>query len=285
MTLHKWFLPHRDTHQKAHLLNWEAILIYILMFVLLQVSFTLISEVKPGVLGTSSSITRQKIIELTNAERAKRGLSPVTENTSLNRAAEAKAANMFSENYWAHFAPSGKSPWDFMKASGYRFTFAGENLAKNFSDSEAIVVAWMNSPTHRENIVNPKYREIGIAVEDGVLNGQRTTLVVQMFGSTAGLASAPSEEAPQPPKVITENAPTVAALNTAPTPKVLINPFQVSKYLGLSVISLLVALLFIDFLILRRRGVMQTRSHHLAHMAILSVAAATLLTSSPGSIL
>ena len=290
MTLHKWFLPHRDTHKKAHLLNWEALLIYVLLFVLLQVSFSIIGNIAPGVLGTSSSIQKQKIIELTNIERAKSGLSPVTENQTLSRAAEAKAANMFEENYWAHFAPSGKSPWDFMTRAGYRFAFAGENLAKNFSNSDDVVVAWMNSPSHRENIVNGKYQDIGIAVEDGILSGQQTTLVVQMFGTTNSLALAPTnnqkpevEIATQQPEIT--RIPVVASLNTSSEVKTLVDPFKVSKSVGLSLISLIVILLLVDMIVLRRRGVFRISSHHLAHMAILSVAGAAILTTSPGSIL
>src|SRR3989338_9588678 len=185
--IHKWFIPHRDTHKKAHLISWEAFIFYILIFIFLQVGFSILGYAKPCLLVISSNITNQKIIELTNAERAKQGLSVVKENEALNKAAYLKGMNMFEENYWAHFAPSGKSPWDFMTRAGYRFVFAGENLAKNFSNSDDVVVAWMNSPSHRENIINGKYRDIGIAVEDGVLSGQSTTLVVQMFGTTDNL--------------------------------------------------------------------------------------------------
>lgn len=278
MTLHKWFLPHKDTHKKARLLSWEALLVYILLFVLLQVSFSIVGFIKPGILGTSSNIEKQKIIELTNIERAKLNLPSVRENIELDQAAEAKSANMFTENYWAHFAPSGKSPWDFMTGAGYRFTFAGENLAKNFQDSDSVVVAWMNSPSHRENIVNGKYKEIGIAVEDGTLNGQQTTLVVQMFGTTDNLALVPEVAS------VASN-PAVASLTTKPEVKTLIDPFKVTKSVGFSLISFIVILLLIDMIVLRRRGILRISSHHLAHMAVLGVAAAAILNAGPGSIL
>src|SRR3989344_8471861 len=190
MAISHWFLPHKDTHKKAHLISWQALFIYVLLFILLQVGFSIISYTKPGVLGIASNIDQKRLIELTNAERAKQGLSAVSENAALDQAAQMKAQNMFSENYWAHFAPSGKSPWDFIQSAGYRFTYAGENLAKNFYNSDDVVVAWMNSPTHKDNLLNSKYKEIGIAVVDGVLNGQQTTLIVQMFGSS----QAPTEQ-------------------------------------------------------------------------------------------
>src|SRR3989344_7797598 len=191
MALHNWFLPHKDTHQKAHLLSWEGLVIYILLFILLQVSLSIIGYAKPGVLGISGNIDQKRLIELTNIERQKNGLSPVSENSALDQAAELKAQNMFQENYWAHFAPSGKTPWDFISGAGYKFTYAGENLAKNFTSAEAVVAAWMASQTHRDNLLNSKYKDIGIAVVEGVLNGQKTTLIVQEFGTTDVLIARP----------------------------------------------------------------------------------------------
>ena len=174
MAWRNWFLPHKDTHKKAHLISWEAILIYVLFFMLLQVGFSIISYTKPGVLGITANIDQKKVIELTNIEREKKGLPPVLENEALDKAARLKAENMFSENYWAHFAPSGKTPWDFILGAGYHFTFAGENLAKNFYSSDEVVAAWMASPTHRDNLLNSHYKDIGIAVTEGILNGQKT---------------------------------------------------------------------------------------------------------------
>src|SRR5258708_6733704 len=191
MAFRNWFLPHKETHHKAHLISWEALLIYALFFILLQVGFSIISYTKPGVLGINSSIDQKRLIELTNLEREKKGLGKVLENEALDNAAKLKGENMFAENYWAHFAPSGKTPWDFILGSGYHFTFAGENLAKNFYTSEEVVSAWMNSPTHRDNLLNEHYKDIGIAVEEGVLNGQKTTLIVQEFGTTEFLANKP----------------------------------------------------------------------------------------------
>ena len=138
----------------------------------------------------------------------------------------------------------------------------------------------MNSPSHRENIVNTKYREMGIAVSDGVLNGQSTTLVVQMFGSTEGLASLQNTSSTK--KLEIDQTPLVASLNTQ---KTLIDPFKVSKSIGLSIISLLAILLLIDLIVLRRRGILRIQSHHIAHMVVLSTAAAALISSGSGRIL
>lgn len=159
------------------------------------------------VLGYASSITPSQVVELTNSERAKAGLPPLVMNSRLSSAALAKGQDMLSDQYWAHIAPDGKEPWSFIKESGYTYKVAGENLARDFYNSNDMVSAWMNSPTHKANIVNNNYKEIGIAVIDGELLGHETTLVVQMFGSQ------PTQVAQVPPGV-TGTATTAPATET-----------------------------------------------------------------------
>jgi len=291
MALQNWFLPHKETHKKAHLISWEGLIIYILFFILLQVGFSIINYTKPGVLGISGNVDQKLLIDLTNQERQKMGLSSVRENAALDKAAVLKAQNMFAENYWAHFAPSGKTPWDFILGSGYKFTFAGENLAKNFTNSEDIVKAWMASPTHRDNLLNSKYQDIGIAVEEGVLDGQKTILVVQEFGSTQALAAKPVVEVQgkqiEVSKQEYNSKPQLdfVASETKIADKSLFDPYQVYKTAGFSLIILITALLTLDFWVLRKRGVFRLSSHHIAHMALLSLAAGGLIVLNPGVIL
>lgn len=290
MAWQNWFIPHKDTHQKAHLLSWEGLSFYILFFILLQVGFSIINYTKPGILGITSGVDQKKLIELTNAERQKAGLPLVTENDALDKAAAAKAQNMFQENYWAHFSPSGKTPWDFILGTGYRFTFAGENLAKNFYQSDNVVKAWMTSPTHRDNLLNPKYKDIGVAVVDGVLNGQKTTLVVQEFGTTQNLAANPSVNVQGKQIAVSKqdfNKPQllISIPETKQSNKALIDPYSVSRLAGLTVIIFVSLLLILDVWILKKRGVFRISSHHIAHMALLSLAAGSLIMGSPGTVL
>lgn len=310
MSIHHWFLPHKDTHQKAKLISWEAFLIYVLFFIALQIFFSILSFSKPGILGVSSSIDQKRIIELTNQERAKIGLSPVSENSTLDQAAYAKARNMFEENYWAHFAPSGKTPWDFILGSGYKFSYAGENLAKNFSTSEDVVSAWVVSASHKENLLSPKYKDIGIAVVDGILDGQQTTLVVQMFGTTSTLiakakSTPPSIQVEEPqlkPEVSISgekiNVPKEEYEKSRPQPayvasltkqqstsQPILNPYSVFKTSALILISFLFLILILDLYVLYKRGVFRVSSSHFAHMSLLVIGAAALVTARPGSIL
>lgn len=287
------FIPHPDTHKKAHLLSWHFLIIYILLFMFLKVGIDLVGIYKPGILGVDSNITTLQIIEDTNRERAKNNLPPLVENLALSNAARLKAQNMFAENYWAHFSPSGKDPWGFMLSSGYKFSFAGENLARNFSNANDVVVAWMNSPSHRENIVNSKYQDIGVAVVEGNLGGQKTVVVVQMFGKPYNaVATAPEinvgdQKIAIPESEITQDRPMVLAestlknnLNTKT-----INPFSIMKIFGMSIVSFIALLILLDFIILRRRGVFRFSSHHLAHLSFLGLTEVSILLTKTGEIL
>lgn len=184
MKLRHFFLPHPDTHQKAHLLKPVAILFYIFIFLTFNLSISFVTWVKPGLLGVAANLNYKEIINLVNEQRNKNGLPLLIEDARLNVAAYNKAKNMYEENYWAHYSPSGKDPWQFITGAGYKFIYAGENLAKNFYSPQDVMAAWMASPTHRENILNSHYKDIGISVVEGTLDGQPTVLIVQEFGSS-----------------------------------------------------------------------------------------------------
>jgi hypothetical protein len=89
---------------------------------------------------------------------------------------------MFKRQYWAHDAPDGTKPWKWFGDVGYNYNQAGENLAKNFTNTNSLMTAWLNSPEHRTNVLNTSYQDVGFAVMDGTLNGQPTTLVVALYG-------------------------------------------------------------------------------------------------------
>lgn len=136
----------------------------------------------------ATAINPQKLIELTNTQRVSHGEAPLVENQTLDRSAFAKAQDMLSRNYFAHSTPDGKTPWTFFDAAGYQYVWAGENLAIDFTNNDPIMTAWMNSPTHEQNILNQHYRDIGIAVVEGSFDGKDTVIVVQHFGATNNIA-------------------------------------------------------------------------------------------------
>lgn len=286
-----YFIPHPETHVKARLLSWHFLVIYILLFMLLRVGIDLYGIYQPGVLGINSNISIQEVIERTNQERQKKGLAILKENPALNVAATAKAQNMFDENYWAHFSPSGKDPWGFIKGAGYKFTYAGENLARNFYTSQDVVAAWMNSPTHKENLLNSKYEDIGIAVVEGTLQGQKTTLIVQMFGKAPELAVVSRDinlnGVKLPIKALNINQGVSDSALGAENiiPQTAIDPYMIMRIAGIALISFIALLLLGDWIILKRRGVVRVSSHHLAHLSFLAVAGASLFLTRIGDIL
>lgn len=136
-------------------------------------------------IASASEINRSAIISLVNQSRTENNLKPLAENQQLDRAAEEKLADMFRNNYFAHTSPSGVTPWFWVEKNGYDYQYAGENLALGFTSVENEHNAWMKSPTHRKNIINPNYKEIGVAVGSGKINGGTVILAVQAFGALA----------------------------------------------------------------------------------------------------
>lgn len=133
----------------------------------------------PQALGDSEFLIR------TNEARAEVGLPPLTVSNALTVAADAKAQDMVEHGYWNHFRPTDqKAPWDFIKDAGYSYKVAGENLARGFETAGGTTQAWLNSPTHRANLLSEKYTEVGFATVRGTgQNGEPAYITVQMFGS------------------------------------------------------------------------------------------------------
>ena len=129
-------------------------------------------------------VTSSKLVELTNSERVSAGLDPLKINQRLIQAAEKKALDMLNKDYFDHVSPIGTSPWFWFQNAGYKYVTAGENLARDFTDSVYLHDAWMNSSSHRSNILSDNYEEIGIAVVQGLIDGRQTILAVQFFGKT-----------------------------------------------------------------------------------------------------
>jgi hypothetical protein len=156
--------------------------IFSLVFVLVIISASVFVVSSSGKT-IASDITTEKVIELTNTSRAAAGEAVLIANSKLSRAAETKALDMIANNYFSHTSSAGKTPWSWIQKEDYDYAYAGENLAMDFHSAEKMEEAWMASPTHRSNILNQNYHEIGTAVKAGVINGHETTLAVVMFGS------------------------------------------------------------------------------------------------------
>lgn len=183
LSIKSFFWPTPDNQWLPKSLAGSALMIYFILFFILKIvpAWQIISFQRFPFFAT---ITSQNLIELTNAVRQKYGLNNLAINPKLELAAQAKAQDMLIKNYFAHQSPDGRSPWYWFSENGYQYLYAGENLAINFVNSDEVVNAWLNSPSHRANILNPNYKEIGIAVISVPISpSQNKTIIVQLFGT------------------------------------------------------------------------------------------------------
>lgn len=184
--LKKLFIPHHHNDFRPHAFRHKWLSFYSLGLIFSQLAFGITFYSGPELTLTQAQNVKSEIVELTNKERGDQGLLILRENSVLNLAAQKKAADMFDEGYFLHASPDGKEPWDFITESGYSYSYAGENLAKGFRNGDDVVSAWMQSPSHKDNILNNTYQDIGVAVASGKLNGKSTTLIVQLFAAPTG---------------------------------------------------------------------------------------------------
>ena len=212
----RFFFPCQENGFYPYSLRTQALVFYALIIITIKVFSIGLGLVFPKT-NFFADVSQQLVLHLTNQQRQNNGLAVLKENPTLDNAAKQKAMDMVLNNYFAHVSPQGVTPWYWFKNSGYSYRYAGENLAIDFLESSDVVNAWMNSPGHRQNILNDKYQEIGIAVVQGKVDGQNTTVVVQMFGSPKIAAVQPSAT----PIPTIKPSPTI---NPSPTPVVSIIP-------------------------------------------------------------
>ncbi|MDD5469654.1 MAG: CAP domain-containing protein [Candidatus Peribacteraceae bacterium] len=134
--------------------------------------------------------TKTELLTQINAERARHGIAPLALNPILTQAAELHAADMWKRRYFSHITPEGRTYVDRMRAAGYftppascscearctcePYFSLGENIAQGQLTVEQVMSDWLNSPPHRENMLNPNFTDIGI--------GLFGTIWVETFG-------------------------------------------------------------------------------------------------------
>lgn len=315
-----FFLPHPKNNHRAHLLKHPFLAIFFTLLFSFQIILNLFYSTNPQVLGFATSIYQQELIKLVNDEREKLGLAELQENPTLNKAALLKAQDMFEEDYWAHVSPQGVTPWYWFEKESYNYLVAGENLAKDFNTSAGVVAGWLASPTHKDNLLNSEFTEIGLAVVNGKLQGEETTLVVQFFGHPQPSILASTQKEKAKPAVI---APAFAAypesqdqgLEQSVNAVILENgdlqpwgvPAQafsaldnlgfklsqisnteawgVSQKLLVASLSFLIVLLFLDTFTHLKHGLVRKSSHSFLHAGVLLVLILAVVYSSFGMVL
>jgi hypothetical protein len=175
----KLFIPCEENNYHPILIRTPLLSLYLIFILLFNIIF-----INVNLVGASAAVDFTTIYNRHNEIRLENGLQPLAINSLLISSAKAKADAMMATNCWSHYCPDGKSPWEFFDSAGYIYSYAGENLAEGFDNNEAVVDAWMNSPTHRDNILNPQFNEIGIAFAYGNYQGiSNNTIIVVHFGS------------------------------------------------------------------------------------------------------
>lgn len=242
-TVKKYLVPHTDNDYKPHLLRERS------MGVLFGIALVLFCTS----LGSSYILTRTDfgatvlpavLVDLTNEHRIENSEKPLSVNPTLQVAALMKAKDMAANQYFAHTSPTGVTPWQWFTKAGYRFTYAGENLAINFTESSDVEKAWIASPAHHANLISDKFTETGIATYDGMYQGRPTTFVVQLFGTqpfsatksvtkTTSVPTTPSSEkvAVATPEVKGASIAVAQEASTEPAPVLIVNEptFSVAK--------------------------------------------------------
>lgn len=193
------FIPHHGNDHNPHVLKHRVLAGYSVFLILLKVLGIVLPVALPSSSLYSSAITIKNVVDLTNQTRTNLGLAELKINDKLVAAAQAKADDMINNQYFAHVSPSGVTPWYWFGKVGYDYLYAGENLAVHYQEAENLQAGWLASPTHRANIVNSHYSDIGIGVAIGNFEGVESTVVVQMFAQPVGiLASATKTTSTKP---------------------------------------------------------------------------------------
>lgn len=173
-----------------------------------------------GVLAYATNVSANTLLQETNLERTANGDPVLRLNDKLALAAQAKASDMAKRNYWSHITPDGKQPWVFLDEAGYDYQKAGENLAYGFSSSKDTVAGWMNSPSHKANLLDKDFTEVGFgyANASSYQAAGASTVVVALYarGQTASLPTTIATSS-SPNQAVRGDATTVANLANAHT--------------------------------------------------------------------
>lgn len=288
LSLAHFFLPRKSNNHKAKLIQSSTLVGICFLIILSQGLLGVVSRTGK-VLGYAANISPEEVIRLTNEKRTQAGLAPLTEDPVLSKAAMAKGADMLNKGYWAHISPDGTQPWAFFINANYEYRYAGENLARDFSNASSAVDAWMASASHRENMLSSNYKNIGIGVVEGNLAGVDTTIIVQFFGTRMGdkLPVAPLAKATESgvPATVTNstpapiaNAPTLVATNQ-------ISPFDITKYLSFGIVGVLIGVVAVDGILINRRKVFRVAGHFPAHIAFLGMILTIVIVARAGRII
>lgn len=226
-----WFIPHEGNDHRPHALRPRALKTYAYILLTAKIASAVFLFIAFPNQAKYAAYTASTIVSFTNESRIAQKLGALQSNPLLVEAATRKGKDMLARNYFAHTTPDGKRFWTWIDATGYNYTLAGENLAVDFTSPESAHEALMASPTHRENILNKRYKEIGVAVVTGKMGDAETTVLVEMFGTQAPKKTTTAKVVAAKPKTTAPKPPTVKPV-TKPAPKPQVQAGETPKPLG-----------------------------------------------------
>lgn len=173
-----------------------------------------------GVLAYSTSMSVSALLAATNQQRAGNNVGALNLNSQLSSAAQAKANDMVARDYWAHNTPDGNPPWVFIDQAGYSYKKAGENLAYGFATSDDTVAGWMNSPSHRENMLDGSFADVGFGFANSAnfTGTGEETIIVAEYGQPL-TSAAPAAATSPPPAAQPQTKAVEKTVETAPAPE------------------------------------------------------------------
>ncbi len=278
-----FLFPHKGNGYHPHIFRTAGVTALLVLAIVLEGAYLGATKFVFPNTGFLASVLPGALVALTNDDRTAQGIGSVTEDPLLDSAAALAANDMAAKGYFAHVSPDGKSPWYWLDEVGYTYAYAGENLAVNFTDSKDVETAWMNSPTHRANIVKPEYTKIGIGVANGQYEGKDVTFVVQFFASPGAAAKAPVvAPAPTPSKTASGSIAAAPASEPANVLGAAVAPASVAAeaatsptytliYVLGAIAGLLLILLIISFAVHASRGVVELLGGGIAVLVIFAI--------------
>lgn len=260
------FIPRESNNHRAKILHHTNLFLTIVFLLLTSIFIQRLKVSFPSVLGVKADISSEDLLILTNQERQKNGTHPLSFNQQLSLAAEKKADDMFEYGYWAHNSPSGRTPWVFIKSSGYKYVYAGENLARGFTTAENVVKAWMASPDHKANMLSSNYSDVGFAVKIGELNGEETVLIVEELGNL----NMPIAKNNKTQEIATASDTDLARKKVVATKKEpFINSLSFSSNINTLVVFIFIFAFLLDMIIVEKKKVMRFVGHNVDHILYL----------------
>lgn len=254
-----FFLPTATNRFQAVIVRPQ----WLLFSLLISISLSLLALNHPSspIKGTTTDLSADQVIALTNQRRQSLNLPRLVPNPLLTQAANNKAQHMLATGKFEHYYTNDGheiTPWQFILDTGYSFHYAGENLARGFTSTDTLIDSWIQSPSHQANLLSPNYTEIGVAVIEGSFPKQGpTTLVVQI------LASPPPADRLLEAGEYHQNF-TTTSLLSASTPTL---SFHFDSSFSLLTLSLLIiSITIFTFIIDQTRGQKLRRTHLPSHL-------------------